>query len=261
MIYMLCSNSRTENTKLMILDEETKMEFERKKLEFEKSLYLRNFEIDNFWKRGWFFGALLLALIAGLISLRNAKGVDNSFYCICISFVALLVSLGQSLMNRGSKYWQERWEYVTKNKESALEIDVTKTRKFKSEIGDGVYNDKYYIDVCIRDKSENWLIRSSRFSVSKITILIWDVITIFFLFIWLDEIKPLEIFKPPVIINYKALLFHLVILIYLILVVVLKGKLYENLLNKKPIEPESSEETHTDSEDFVQNNEQALRSK
>ncbi len=46
---------------------------EKIKLEFEKALELRNFEIDNFWKRGWFFGALLLALITGYVAIKNGS--------------------------------------------------------------------------------------------------------------------------------------------------------------------------------------------
>jgi len=150
-------------------------EYELNKIEFEKSLALRNFEIENFWKRGWFFGALMLALIAGYFKLKDS----SPDYCIYISFVGFLVSMAQSLMNRGSKYWQERWEYKTKNRESILGIDITKTKK--------INNERYYIDACIQAKNENWFTRSRRISVSKLTFLVWDILSICWLMIWIKE--------------------------------------------------------------------------
>ena len=101
------------------------------KFEFEKSLELRNFEISLFWKRSWFFGALLLAAISGYWGIcSQAKPLIAP---VCISFLIMLISLSQSLMSRGSKYWQERWEYKTKNRESKLGIDVTKTERYNGK--------------------------------------------------------------------------------------------------------------------------------
>lgn len=118
---------------------------EKHKIEFEKALESRQFEISNFWSRGWFFGALILALIAGYY--ENSKSENLIFSPVCISFLITIFSLFQALMNRGSKYWQERWEYITKNRESVLEIDVTKTMKYDN-------SEKYYIDRSILSKKE-----------------------------------------------------------------------------------------------------------
>jgi hypothetical protein len=156
--------------------ESRKFEFELKKLEFEKSLELRNFEIEHFWKRGWFFGALLLAIATGYFKLN----ADIPEYCIYMSFLGFLVTLSQSLMNRGSKYWQERWENKTKNKESVLGIDVTKTRQFHN-------TEKYLIDITTLAKDENVLTLARRFSVSKLTFLVWDILAIFWFFLWLKD--------------------------------------------------------------------------
>jgi len=143
--------------------------FQRKKLEFEKSLEIRNFEIDNFWKRSWFFGALFIAMIGGYYTLKTA--IDPIFPPAILSFLLLIVALSQSLMCRGSKYWQERWEYKTKNREAALNIDVTTTERFNK-------NEIFFIEECILDKKEARWFKSYRVSVSKLTILVWDIISI-----------------------------------------------------------------------------------
>jgi hypothetical protein len=197
---------------------------EKKKLEFEKALELRNFEIDNFWKRGWFFGALLVALITGYVTLKNGPLYNFAIY---IAFIAFLVSFAQCLMNRGSKYWQERYEYFTKNRESALGIDVTKMQKYENK-------ERYYIDASIRAKDENILARSNRFSVSKLTILVWDTITIFFLFLWLNEVFNFVLCLGVIkFVQYIMIaLFHVIIIIY-ILIFWKKGDIFQNLLKSK----------------------------
>jgi len=98
------------------------------KFELEKAIAYRNFEIDLFWKRGWFFGVLLLAIVTGFYTLKSLK--EPLFPPVCLAFLGVLISLIQCLMNRGSKYWQERWEYVTKNRESVIGVALTKTKMF-----------------------------------------------------------------------------------------------------------------------------------
>jgi hypothetical protein len=106
-------------------DDKEKRIFELDKLVFEKSLAQRNFEIDNFWKRGWFFGILLLGISTAYFSAKTEPDLR-----IYIAFLGMLVSFFQGLMNRGSKYWQERWENKTKHRESVLGIDLTKTKLY-----------------------------------------------------------------------------------------------------------------------------------
>ncbi len=179
-------------------------QFELKKLEFEKTMDQRNFEIDNFWRRGWFFGALLLALAAAFFQ----SGDMVKQYQVYIAFLGLLVAISQSLMNRGSKYWQERWENRTKNRESALGIDVTKTRN-QSRL------EKHYLDVTNLAKNENGLVLSRRFSVSKLTVLVWDIIVLFFAFLWMKSCRFWP--YPHGTVNKEVLVFHLVIVIYILL--------------------------------------------
>ncbi len=219
----------------------------RDKLEFEKALELRNFEISNFWKRGWFFGALLIAIFTGYIKNKESS---EFIYPVCISFVALCISFAQSLINRGSKYWQERWEYKTKNLESSLGIDLTKTEKFNKE-------ERYYIDACIIDKEEFCQARAMRISVSKLAFLVWDIITISCFFIWINDVFSnfhlTNIYWGNTI---KIFGFHSVICIY-IFFFFCDGKMYEHLFkSKEDLEKDKNDHKinsriHKDSRDYI----------
>ncbi len=227
---------------------------DKNKLEFEKSLELRKFEIDNFWKRGWFFGALLLAIISGYITVSELK--NSNFPITCISFLSFLVCLGQSLMNRGSKYWQERWEYVTKNRESALGIDLTKAKKFNQY-------ERYYIDACIRAKDENFLAKGQRFSVSKIAILIWDLLTIATLLIWLNDLFVNYLTSSCLkdyLLNHKVFIFHFCIILYILLFLI-NGRIFEKLKKVKSEMNDSKQAKniyYADSENYVLNKKDEL---
>jgi hypothetical protein len=198
---------------------------EKEKLEFEQSLGLRNFEISNFWKRSWFFGALLIAIASGYLEICSQR--NPQIPPICISFLIMLISLSQSLMGRGSKYWQERWEYKTKNRESKLKIDITKTENYNGKEQD-------YLNQCIIDKNEICITMAQRFSVSKLTFLVWDIIFIFCLLLWLNDLSnTLEMsFFQNIDTVWKIIIFHLIIGVY-IFVFFLKGKVYENIKKEK----------------------------
>ncbi len=206
------------------MDSEEKT-FTRHRIELESALEQREFELEHFWKRSWFFGLLILALVSGFFKLKGTSG--NYEYTVGIAFVACLVSLGQSLMCRGSKYWQERWEYVVKNRESQLGVHITKTDKFIYE--------KVYIDRSIKAKKEDRIMRSWRISVSKITFIVWDIITFSLFANWINEILPKEFngcfcFHQ---IDIKLFLFHFAIILYLVVIFRRNkfNRIYENLVD------------------------------
>ncbi len=211
---------------------------EKAKLEFENCIKLRNFEIDNFWKRSWFFGALIIALYTLYFKL---SGDIYQSYKIYVSFIIVAVTICQSLINRGSKYWQERWEFKTKNKESQLGIDVTLTEGYSK-------NEKSLIEHCIRQKDENIFSSARRFSVSKLTILVCDIIAISSIFIWLNEVIKLlniKLFWDFLITHWKIVLFHLGIMLY-IFFFWFNGKVWEPLskINNKKDLKECDDYTH-----------------
>jgi len=194
---------------------------EKEKLEFEKSLELRNLELHLFWTRSWFFGALLLAMVSGYFG--NIAKVPSFVPPICISFLLMLISLFQSLMNRGSKYWQERWKFYTQDIEESIKINVLKTEKPNTE-------ERKKIDKDITEKEENFLTKSRKFSVSKLTILVWDIICLCCIMLWLYDIS--KIFYIDLCFTLKIVGFHLIIGIY-IFIFWRRGKVFENIKNSK----------------------------
>jgi hypothetical protein len=223
---------------------DTKEMDEKHKLEFEKSLELRKFEIENFWKRGWFFGALLLALFTGYFNINRLE--EPVIYPVFISFIAMLISLIQSLMNRGSKYWQERWEYKTKNRESLLEIDLTNTKRFNDK-------ERYYIDACILSKNENELTVSRRISVSKLTFLVWDIITISCALLWINDVFDIATLTPNWPFTLKVLVFYLAFVVYGFFFIK-GGSIGEALLREKDKKVESVNNQFTeDCESYILN--------
>jgi len=194
-------------------------------LEFENSLKLRTFEIDLFWKRSWFFGALLIAMVAAFYQVKSST--TSLFPPVTLAFILMITTLLQCLMNRGSKFWQERWEYMTMNREGALNIELTKLKKLK----DPEKGEWYYINGSILAKNENFLTRSRRFSVSKLTFLVWDIIFICTFLNWLNESAQLISFPINWFFTIKLSLFYFSILIYLIFFWV-NGKVYEGFNTK-----------------------------
>jgi len=58
-------------------------ELNKERLVFESSISQRNFEITHFWRRAWFFGALLVALSGGYVKLLNdPKNEEYAIYLI-----------------------------------------------------------------------------------------------------------------------------------------------------------------------------------
>lgn len=85
---------------------------------FEISLENRKFEIELYWKRAKYFFDAFLALggVSILISvLQTSKAINLSqpiFFTIlfAVECVGLVCAIAWSLVNEGSKYWQENWE-------------------------------------------------------------------------------------------------------------------------------------------------------
>jgi hypothetical protein len=70
----------------------------------------RNREIALFWSRSGFFWTLLTIAFTGYFALVNAKGYGSSEAFI-VSCLGCVTALAWYCANRGSKYWQENWEY------------------------------------------------------------------------------------------------------------------------------------------------------
>ncbi len=124
---------------------------------YDVALATRNFEIELFWKRSVFFwGFIASAFIGYATAIKNSPSL-----ALLIACFGLVCSVAWSLVNRGSKYWQENWETIV----AEIEDDITGSL-FKK-----------------RGKQQNkgfWL-SSRKFSVSKVTIALSDFTVIFWL--------------------------------------------------------------------------------
>jgi hypothetical protein len=78
----------------------------RKLKQFDVALATRQFEIDLFWKRSLFFWGFI---VAAFVAVAALEGKSRSL-SIIVSGFGMVSSLGWTLANRGSKYWQEQWE-------------------------------------------------------------------------------------------------------------------------------------------------------
>jgi hypothetical protein len=84
------------------------------KKRFDVSVQIRNFEIDLFWKRSLFFWGFISAAFVGYAAL------GQSDLRIVIACFGLVCSCAWTMVNRGSKYWQESWETKAERNEAPV---------------------------------------------------------------------------------------------------------------------------------------------
>jgi hypothetical protein len=130
--------------------------FQRAKAYFEIAADVRKFEIGLFWQRSLFFwGFLSAAFVAyGVLNATSDAGARLAVACF-----GLVCSVAWTLLNRGSKYWQEAWEQKTDRKE----IDVLGEKLFAR------------IEPV---KPKFWVLRGRRYSVSKLLIALSDFVVL-----------------------------------------------------------------------------------
>jgi len=92
--------------------------FKIDKLRLEKAIEERRFEINLYWKRAAYFWAFIAVTFAGYgilnnrdFSLLNYCLDDFLYYKFVVICVGIVFSFAWYLVNKGSKYWQESWEY------------------------------------------------------------------------------------------------------------------------------------------------------
>lgn len=124
-------------------------------LAFEYATETRRFEIERFWQRSLFFWGFLAVAFVGYSQLDKAGDWQARILVGCFGSVA---SLAWTLQNRGAKYWQEAWE----QKVAALEMSVLGTRSFR-------HTEKVEL--------AGWF-GASRYSVSRLTIMLSDFVTL-----------------------------------------------------------------------------------
>ncbi len=100
---MICSRRRGEPDQWR---KGLKMTLTKNEKSFDVAVKIRNFEIGLFWKRSIFFWGFISVAFVGYAALRTANR-DLGLVVACFGMVC---SFSWTLVNRGSKYWQESWE-------------------------------------------------------------------------------------------------------------------------------------------------------
>jgi len=131
------------------------MTADEKRLEI--AIATREFEIDLFWKRSIFFWGFISVAFVGYAALRTA----NSDLAIVVACFGMVCSSAWTLLNRGSKYWQENWEA----KVERYEVNVT--------------GPLFAVQEPVQRKGR-WL-QARRYSVSKLLIALSDYVLIMWL--------------------------------------------------------------------------------
>jgi hypothetical protein len=132
------------------------MDSEVRTKRFEAAFQTRQFEIELFWKRSLFFWGFIIAAFTAIGTLKEQRPILS----LLISGFGLVCSFAWTLINRGSKYWQEQWESKIENEEDQVTWPLFKTREPEQDKG-------------------SWL-RGRKYSVSKITIAVSDYVS----FVW-----------------------------------------------------------------------------
>lgn len=132
---------------------------------FAVSVQTRNFEIDLFWKRSLFFWGFISAAFVGYAALRQSE------LRILVACFGMVCSCAWSLVNRGSKYWQESWE----TKVERFELPVMGPLFAKEET----------------PQDEGWWLRGREYSVSKLAIALRDyVFLLWFVVVTGEAVRP-----------------------------------------------------------------------
>jgi len=78
---------------------------------YDRAWEAKNFEIDNYWKRGNYFWAFQVASFAGYFSVLGADAYPfNPEVLYAIVCIGIVTSFAWTLTNKGSKTWQRHWE-------------------------------------------------------------------------------------------------------------------------------------------------------
>lgn len=135
---------------------------------FRAALSARAFEIEHFWKRSIFFWGFISAAFVAYAASRE-KSPLLGLVMACFGAVC---SLTWTLLNRGSKYWQETWEAKVAQTEEAIVGRLFRVQEPVQHKG-------------------IWL-SGRRFSVSKLTIALSDYVFILWLALTIAQLISLH---------------------------------------------------------------------
>lgn len=136
---------------------------------FDVSLQTRNLEIDLFWKRSLFFWGFISAAFITYAASHQSE------LRIVVACFGMVCSCAWTLVNRGSKYWQENWETKVEHNEMPV-VGALFSREER------------------RQSHKGWWLSGRKYSVSKLAIALSDYILALWVSIVTSEV--LRLFVP-----------------------------------------------------------------
>lgn len=167
----------------------------------------RSFEIELYWKRALYFWGFISAIFVAYVAVLDLK---LDMLALLLSLAGVLFSFSFYLANRGSKFWQENWE---------AHIDI-----LESEMEGNLYK------VVMKQNKKKHILSAMPYSVSNINSFLSLFLTVFWIFLFLENTKIYNQLAFLIIdLIDKACFYKSVIMI--ILPILLLGSLY--FLQKK----------------------------
>ncbi|WP_426726617.1 hypothetical protein DOX57_008965 [Cronobacter dublinensis] len=148
-----------------------KIKYDKNQLALDRAHEIRKFEIELYWKRTAYFWTIIAAIFAGFLLMASKKTETemSSAYLSLIAFTGFVFSYAWFLVNKGSKFWQENWEYHIDCLENQVTGPLYKT----------VLYNKDNIDAR-KMKWKAYVLSSESISVSKVN----QFIALFTMFVW-----------------------------------------------------------------------------
>lgn len=146
-----------------------------KKKAFEIALENRKFEIELYWKRAKYFFDAFLALggVSILISvLQTSKAINLPspiFFAIlfAVECVGLVCAVAWSLVNKGSKYWQENWE------------------QYVDALGEDIVGPLFKYPIKPTNKLKRYSVSNINLCLSRYIVIVWGAMILVTLIVWI----------------------------------------------------------------------------
>lgn len=150
----------------------------------DRALEIRKFEIDLYWKRASYFWTFIGATLAGFVAVQVSTTLRKDDMSVLLASLGLVFSVAWLFVNRGSKYWQENWEYHVDMLEDSVNGPLYKVVLERS------------VPKNLNDRAVHLLTGPSPVSVSKINQLISLFVTVIWIILLCYSLPPFRVGAP-----------------------------------------------------------------
>lgn len=179
-------------------------EYDRIKSLYKLAIETRNFEIQQLVQRNNFFMVFQGMLLAGLMQASGSNPIPIVSFLVCAC--GFCISLLQTGMAAGAKFWQERWENEAEEKERKLLENIAASGKAVTDDFWKLFSlPKQASKAIVLSKQKGFTGRiiNKKYSVSKIPIYSGLVFSGFWLMLLLSTIQtPFNIKVPEFIVGF-----------------------------------------------------------